>query len=435
MGRFGYGALALLIAIGVYPAQAEISDYEGLQKILHLTALRQGADGMNPNAPNAANYDETRAGKLPLPDPLRLTDGSRVTTHATWWQTRRPEIVEAFDREVYGRVPQNMPAVHWEHRTPLRRGTTATTEHRIGHVDNTAYPERAIDIAMDLTLPVGTHGPVPVVIVLSWTGKWANPPLPEGQGPDWREQVLAAGWGYVELTPTTIQPDDPQKLREGIIGLVNKGAPRTPEQWGALRAWAWGTSQAIDDLLTDDRIDAKRIAVAGHSRYGKAALVAMAYDTRIAIGYISSSGAGGAKLLRRDFGERLENLAGEGEYHWMAGNFLRYAGPMTVRDLPVDAHELIALCAPRPVFIGTGTKEAGDGWVDPRGMFLAAVAAGPVYRLLGEKDLGTAEFPAVGVALAEGAVGFRQHPFGHTPQPNWATFLSFAKAQLKAPPP
>jgi hypothetical protein len=118
----------------------------------------------------------------------------------------------------------------------------------------------------------------------------------------------------------------------------------------------------------------------------------------------------------------------------MAGIFLRYAGPLTVRDLPVDAHDLIALCAPRPIFIGTGTKEAGDGWTDPRGMFLAAVAAGPVYRLLGEKDLGTAEFPAVGVALTEGALGFRQHPFGHTPQPNWASFLAFAKARLSAPP-
>jgi hypothetical protein len=435
MGRFGYGALALLIATGVCSAQAEMSDYQGLQKILHLSALRQGADGMNPKAPYAANYDETRTGALPLPDPLRRTNGSLVTTRAAWWQTRRPEIVDAFDREVYGRLPRNMPAVHWEHQTPLPNGNGATIEHRVGHVDNTAYPEQAVDIAMDVTLPLGARGPVPAVIVLSWTGRFANPPIPEGQGPDWRKQVLAAGWGYVELIPTTIQPDDPRKLREGIIGLVNKGTPRTPDQWGALRAWAWGTSQAIDDLLTDNRIDPKRIAVVGHSRYGKAALVAMAYDKRIAIGYISSSGAGGAKLLRRDFGERLENLAGEGEYHWMAGNFLRYAGPLTVRDLPVDAHDLIALCAPRPVFIGTGTKEAGDGWTDPRGMFLAAVAAGPVYRLLGEKDLGTSEFPAVGVALTEGALGFRQHPFGHTPQPNWANFLAFAKSRLSAPPP
>lgn len=434
MRRSGYCALGILIIFAA-TAAAEPSDYQRMLETLHITAMRPGADGNNPAAPNAANYDEARAGSLPLPDPLLLSDGRLVTTKAAWWQKRRPEIVALFDREIYGRIPANLPAVQWEHQTAVPHGVSATTEHRIGHVDNRAAPQIPVDIAMDVTLPSNAKGPVPVVIVLSWTGKWANMPVPEGQGPDWREQVLAAGWGYVELIPTTIQPDDPQKLREGIIGLANKGGPRTTEQWGALRAWAWGTSRAIDDLLTDPRIDGKHIAVAGHSRYGKAALVAMAYEPRLAVGFISSSGAGGAKLWRRDFGERLENLSGEGEYHWMAGNFVRYGGPKTVADLPIDAHELIALCAPRPVFIGSGTREAGDGWVDPRGMFLAAVAAGPVYRLLGEKDLGTDQFPPLGTALTEGALGFRQHPFGHTPQPNWATFLSFAKARFSASPP
>ncbi len=433
MGRSGYCALGFLIVFAT-AAAAEPSDYQRMLETLHITAMRPGADGMNPAASNAANYDEARASTLPLPDPLLRANGAPVTTRDAWWQKRRPEIVTSFDDEVYGRMPPNLPAVHWEHQTPVPRGMTATTEHRIGHVGNRAAP-LPVDIAMDLTLPVGAKGPVPVVIVLSWTGKGANAPIPEGQGPDWREQVLAAGWGYAELIPTTIQPDDPHKLREGIIGLANKGAPRSPEQWGALRAWAWGTSRAIDDLLTDPRVDGKHIAIAGHSRYGKAALVAMAYEPRIAVGFISSSGAGGAKLWRRDFGERLENLTGEGEYHWMAGNFLRYGGPKTARDLPIDAHELIALCAPRPVFIGSGTREAGDGWVDPRGMFLAAVAAGPVYRLLGEKDLGTDQFPPLGTALTEGALGFRQHPFGHTPQPNWATFISFAKTRFSAAPP
>ncbi len=250
--------------------------------------------------------------------------------------------------------------------------------------------------------------------------------MPADQGPDWRDQLLAAGWGYAEYVPVSVQPDDPKKLREGIIGLVNKGAPRSPDQWGALRAWAWGVSRAVDVLAKDARVDPKRIAVAGHSRYGKAALVAMAYEPRLAAGYISSSGAGGAKLLRRDYGERLENLSGEGEYHWMAANFVVYGGPKTVNDLPVDAHELIALAAPRPVFISSGTRAAGDGWTDPKGMFLAAVAAGPVYRLLGAGDLGTGDFPPVGTQVSNGALAFRQHPFGHTMQPNWATFIAFA---------
>jgi hypothetical protein len=196
-----------------------------------------------------------------------------------------------------------------------------------------------------------------------------------------------------------------------------------------LRAWAWGVSRAVDYLQTDRRIDPQRIGVEGHSRYGKAALVAEAYDPRIAIGYISSSGAGGAKLLRRNYGEQLENLAG-GEYYWFAGNFIKYAGPETVDDLPVDAHELIALCAPRPVFISAGTVEAGDGWVDARGSFLAGVAAGPVYELLGRKGLGTAEMPPLGTPLISGDIGFRQHQYGHTPQPNWATFLAFAQGHL-----
>ena len=284
-----------------------------------------------------------------------------------------------------------------------------------------------------MTLPADNTKPVPVMIVLTWHGPWDNLPVPSGQGADWRDQLLSAGWGYADYVPSTVQPDDPAKLREGIIGLANKGAPRPPDQWGALRAWAWGASRVVDLLQANKRVAAGRIGVAGHSRYGKAALVAMAFDSRIAIGYISSSGAGGAKLLRRDYGEKLENLAGYGEHHWMAGNFVRYAGPKTVHDLPVDAHDLIALCAPRPVFISSGTREAGDGWTDPKGMFLAAVAAGPVYRVTRGGDLGTAEFPPVGVEVTNGALAFRQHPFGHTMQPNWAAFLAFAKKELISP--
>lgn len=432
MKRFSVAVLAVLV-MGAAPVS---DDYQALLSRLQITSLRAGADGMNPDAANAANYDESRAGNAPLPDPMIGANGNAVTTADSWRTQRRPEIVAAFDHEIYGRVPAKIPAVRWEAtgaEVPMR-AVPAITTHYIGHVDNHAYPALAVDIAMAVTLPAKPNGKVPVMMVLSWTGKWANLPVPEGQGPDWRDQLLAAGWGYAEYVPTTVQPDDPKKLREGIIGLVNKGAPRPLDQWGALRAWAWGASRALDLLVSDRRIDATRIGVGGHSRYGKAALVAMAYDPRFAIGYISSSGAGGAKLLRRDYGERLENLAGEGEHHWMAGNFLRYAGPKTVADLPVDAHALIALCAPRPVFIGTGTREAGDGWVDPKGMFLAAVAAGPVYRLLGAGDLGTDQMPPVGTEVTKGALAFRQHPFGHTMQPNWAAFLAFADARLTSRP-
>jgi hypothetical protein len=158
--------------------------------------------------------------------------------------------------------------------------------------------------------------------------------------------------------------------------------------------------------------------------------VAMAYDHRFAIAYVSSSGAGGASLFRRDYGEIVENLAGSGEYHWMAGNFFKYAGPLTWDDLPIDAHELVALCAPRPVFISGGSTN-GDAWVDAKGMFLAAAGAGPVYKLLGRKDMGTTEFPPIETTLIDGEVAFRQHSGGHTPGPNWPTFLTFAQRYLK----
>jgi hypothetical protein len=159
----------------------------------------------------------------------------------------------------------------------------------------------------------------------------------------------------------------------------------------------------------------------------------MADDPRFAIAYISSSGEAGAKLFRRNYGEQIGNIAGTGEYHWMAGNFIKYDGPLSENDLPVDAHELIALCAPRPVFIGAGTTQNGDGWVDAKGMFLAAVAAGPVYRLLGKKDLGTTEFPPVETALIDGDIAFRQHSDGHITGPNWPTFLTFASRYIKSP--
>jgi hypothetical protein len=248
-------------------------------------------------------------------------------------------------------------------------------------------------------------------------------------GPTWQQQVLAKGWGYASINPGSIQDDDGAGLTLGIIGLVNKGQPRKLDDWGTLRAWAWGVSRALDYFETDKAVDAKHVALEGHSRYGKATLVAMAYEPRLWTAYVSSSGEGGAKLHRRDWGEIVENVAGEGEYWWMAGNFLKYAGPLNWNDLPVDSHELIAMCAPRPVFISGGATN-GDGWVDAKGMFMAAAGAGPVYKLLGKKDMGTTEFPPIETPLVDGDVAFRQHSSGHTDGPNWPTFLTFASRYL-----
>src|SRR4029078_5867279 len=212
------------------------------------------------------------------------------------------------------------------------------------------------------------------------------------------EQLIADGWGYAPITPASIQADNGAGLTKGIIGLVNKGQRRHPDDWGALRAWAWGASRGLDYLETDKAVDAKKVGIEGVSRFGKAALVAMAYDQRFAVVLVGSSGEGGAKLHRRNFGEAVENLTGSGEYHWMAGNFLKYGtaastfGSKNAGDIPVDAHQLIALCAPRPTFISYGVPEKGDArWLDHQGSYMAAVAAGPVFRLLGAKGLGTSD--------------------------------------------
>jgi len=241
---------------------------------------------------------------------------------------------------------------------------------------------------------------------------------------NWQALVLARGWGTAQINTGSIQRDNGAGLTTGIVGLVNRGQPRFMDDWGALRAWAWGASRALDYFETDPAVDARRVALEGHSRWGKATLVAMAYDTRFAAAYVSSSGAGGAKLHRRNAGEIVENVAGSGEYHWMAGNYLKYAGPLKPTDLPVDAHELVALCAPRPVFISAGDR--GDGWVDARGSFMAAVAAQPVYQLLGARGLRTREYPPLETGLMEGELAFRQHAGGHTDWQNWPVFLDFA---------
>ena len=416
-------------------------DHQRTMDMLKITELRRGADGNNLQAPNAVNYDESKAGPYSkLPDPLVLKNGKRVTSAKMWWTKRRPEIVEDFDREIYGRVPKDVPRVRWEIVSAEREvnGNAAViTKKLVGHVDNSAYPAVSVDIQLTLSTPADATGPVPVIIELSLSPELAAalakrfPDARPAPGPTWQQQVLAKGWGYAVYVPTSVQPDNGAGLTQGIIGLVNRGQPRALDDWGALRAWAWGASRVLDYFETDKAVDAKRVGIEGHSRYGKATLVAMAYDPRFAIAFVSSSGMGGAALYRRHFGELLENVAATNEYHWMAGNFLKYAGPLTASDLPVDSHELIALCAPRAVFISAGATQ-GDGWVDAKGMFLATVNAGLVYELLGKKGLPPSEFPPMETALVGGDLGFRQHSGGHTPGPNWPTFLSFAERYLSS---
>jgi hypothetical protein len=416
-------------------------DHRRMMDLLGIKELRRGAEG-DAKSPFAANYDESKADLYPtLPDPLLLANGQRVTTPGQWWNQRRGELFELFDREIYGRVPANLPKVKWEVLSTVSEkngDVPVVTKHLAGHLDNAAWPQVTVTIDLTVTTPVNAKGPVPVIMELGFSRAFMEemrkrfPQFtpPPNAGPTWQQQVLARGWGYAEYVPTSVQPDNGAGLSEGIIGLAAHGQPRKLDEWGALRAWAWGASQCLNYLETDNAIDVRQVGIEGHSRYGKATLVAMAYDPRFAIGFVSSSGEAGAKLFRHIYGEQVGNIASSGEYHWMAGNFLKYAGPLTPGDLPVDAHELIALVAPRPVFISGGTTTAGDGWVDAKGMFLAAAAASPVYELLGKKGLGTTVFPPLETGLMGGELSFRQHAGGHTPGPNWPTFLEFASRYL-----
>ena len=426
-------------------------DHARTMKQLGLAAMPRGAVGAS-----IETYDESKANPYPtLPDPLALKNGRTVTT-AAMWRTRRAEILEDFEREVYGRRPKNTPRVTWEVKSTtngMNGDVPIITKELVGHVDNSSYPQVTVDIQLSLSTPANAKGPVPVIMQFGGGfgpgrgaagrgGPPAGAPAPAPPaGPTWQQQVLTRGWGYAQIVPNSIQADNGAGLTSGVIGLVNKGQPRKLDDWGALSAWGWGASRALDYFETDKAVDATRVAIQGHSRYGKAALVTMAFDERFATGYISSSGAGGAKLHRRKFGEVVENVAGATEYHWMAGNYLKYAGNWDA--LPVDSHELIALCAPRPVFLSAGkgaepnpdgtTVQINDAWVDAKGSFLAAVGAGPVYRLLGKKDLGTKEFPPIDTTLTDGDLGFRQHTGGHTAEPTWPTFLTFAAKYFDKP--
>jgi len=475
----------------VFTAQ---QDHENMMKQLGIKSLRPGPNG-DENAPNHANYDESLANPCPqLPDVLTLNNGKKVTSPEMWWKLRRPELVKGFEQEMYGRVPEKTPKIIWTAKitdSEFVGRTPVIARQMIGHVDNSEYPLIDVNINMVVVLPVNVKGPVPVLIMFGYPQLPSpaqpspddmakinasfkemmiknNPgmqaiferypaytPITKLAGPNWfapapdgnsapTEQLLAAGWGYVTIDPGSIQADNGAGLTKGIIGLVNKGQPRKPDDWGALRAWSWGAARALDYLETDTLVDAKKVGIEGVSRYGKAALVTLAFEPRFAVGLIGSSGKGGATLQRRVFGEAVESLTSSGEYHWMAGNYLKYAaveagfGSKTGCYLSVDSHELIALCAPRLTFISYGIPGKGDArWLDQNGSYKATVAAGAVFKLLGVKDIGVSNdymkevMPPVLTGLLDGELAWRQHDGGHTDAPNFQFFIPWASQLLK----
>jgi len=433
-------------------AAASAAERSREMTVLGIAELQPPSTAYDIGKPGNANYDEARANPYPgLPPLLVLKDGTAVRTTAQW-QKRRTEIKALFDEHIYGKYPARIPAVTWT-VTSLEQmtvqGVPAVVKHVTGHVDNSAYPAITVDIQLDVVTPQATKGrKVPVIIgggSIRPRPVFTPPPgaavhklkSPDNP-PDSAKLLLEKGWGFVWINNTDIQADNGAGLTKGIIGLVNKGQPRAMDDWGVLRAWAWSDSRALDYLQTDPDVNGRAVGVMGHSRGGKAALVAMVDDPRFAIGFISSSGAGGANLYRRNYGEPIGNLASNNEFHWFAGNFLRYAAKgHTPDEMPVDAHEFIALVAPRPVFIGGGALiidpdyAPGDAWQDAQGMFMAAAAASPAWELSGKKGLGISALPPMGTLIDKGEIGFRQHEYGHTPAPNWPSFIAFASRTLK----
>lgn len=468
-------------------------DHQNMMDQLGVKSVRPGPSG-NESAPNHANYDESIATPYPdLPDLLTLNNGEKVTTPEMWWNQRRPEIVEDMEREVYGRLPENIPSVTWtvDVSETERIGFTPVIAKKLtGHVDNSACPQIDVNISMVVVTPANVDGPVPLLMMfgraslpapaqpnqdeLEQLNKAFKKMLSEGDPEveailekykafnpvtsapmsfgvpsslSRQQELIAAGWGYALIDPSSIQADNGAGLTKGIIGLVNKGQPRKPDDWGSLRAWGWGAARGLDYLETDSAVDAKHVGIEGVSRYGKAALVTLAFEDRFAMALVGSSGKGGATLHRRFYGEAVESLTATGEYHWMAGNYIKYGasestlGEGNAGQIPVDSHSLIAMCAPRLTFISYGIPSEGDAhWLDQKGSYMATIAAGTVFKLLGVKDLGVSNnynsevMPPYNTSMMEGELAWRQHDGGHTDAPNMKYFIEWASEKINYKP-
>jgi hypothetical protein len=388
------------------------------------------------------NYDETLTGSYTLPDPLVMLNGKAVRDARTWDRSRRPEIVRLFEENQYGRSPGRPPGMSFD---VFDKGTPALNGKAIRRQVTVYFSKDKTGPKMDLLLylPASASKPVPVLLNLSFSANsstvddtgvkpgeiWGKEkkriPVPPGarMGRIDPVRLLDAGFGFATVYYGDIDPDFAEGLPHGVRALHLKPGQDKPAagEWGAISAWAWGLSRAMDYLETDKGVDSKRVAILGVSRLGKTVMWAGAHDTRFAMVIASCSGEGGAALSRRNYGETVAHLTAPTRYPYQfCANYGQYAE--RVNQFPVDANLLVSLIAPRPLLLQTGDK---DFWSDPKGEFLAAVAAGPVYRLLGAKDLGTDQMPPAGTPLMN-TLGFIMHAGGHGTIPSdWDVFLKF----------
>ncbi|HTS63026.1 MAG TPA: hypothetical protein VMH28_13445 [Candidatus Acidoferrales bacterium] len=418
-----------------------------------LSALAQPAPPAKKAPPSEVagipvNYDEAKVGTYTLPDPLVLANGKRVKDVKTWTDQRRPELVRLFEEDQYGRAPGRPAAMSFE---VFDKGTPALDGKAIRRQVTVYFSADKSGPKMDLLiyLPAGASKPVPLLLNLGFGANASavdDPGIKLGEiwGRDHKKAPATRGGGFgrVNVAPLLekgigwatvyygdIDPDFPGGVPLGVRALYLKPGQTepAPDEWGAISAWAWGVSRALDYFESDKGVDAKRIAIMGVSRLGKTVMWAGAHDTRVAAVIASCSGEGGAALSRRNYGETIAHLVAPTRYPYQfCGNYKKWAADP--RESPIDAHMLVALVAPRPVLLQTGSE---DGWSDPKGEFLAAVAAEPVYRLFDKQGLGTTEWPAAGQAILHD-IGYYMHAGGHGTLPaDWEVFLKFLEMHLK----
>jgi len=410
------------------------------------------ASGQRPGV----NYDEAKVPKYTLPDPLVMRNGDRVRDAKTWRERRRPEILELYRSEFFGRSPARPAALNFEVASREKALDGRAVRERI-----TVWLAGRDGPKMDLLLylPAGATKPSPVFLGLGFAGnhtvsadpgvplaeEWTRDPATgavvkrraeeksRGSATEaWQlEKVLEHGYALATVYCGDIEPDLVGGIGFGIRPVFFRPGQTEPaaDGWGALAAWAWGLSRAMDYLERDPGVDSRRVAVIGHSRMGKTALWAGAQDTRFSIVISNESGEGGAAITRRDFGERIADLNRVFPY-WFCGNYKKYDD--REEELPVDAHMLLALIAPRPLYVASA---AGDLWSDPRGEFLAVVNASPVYELLGKQGIGTDKMPDVHQPIQHTvAYHIRAGEHGITAY-DWEQYLKFADAQWGGPVP
>ncbi|MDT8302033.1 MAG: hypothetical protein RQ760_11160 [Sedimentisphaerales bacterium] len=401
------------------------------------------------------NYSEEKVPKYTLPNPLRLSDGSRVTDARTWLMKRRPEILELFRKYVYGRAPiarpENMSFEVFDLEKKALGGLATRKQVTVNFTGKKDGP--TMDIL--IYLPNASKKPAATFVLLNFGGnhtihtdpairlseRWMrsksagavkNRADETSRGRSSSrfhvEEILKRGYGLATIYYGDIDPDFDDGFKNGVHPFFDKliDGKRAPDAWGSIGAWAWGLSRAMDYFESDDDIDNKRVAVLGHSRLGKTALWAGARDERFAFVISNNSGCGGAALSRRAYGETVKRI-NTSFPHWFCENFKQYNGKEG--NLPVDQHMLIALMAPRPVYV---TSADGDLWADPRGEFLSCRHAGSVYRLLGLRGLGVRQMPALNQPVQKGTIGYHVRSGGHDlTEYDWQRFMDFADEHFK----